>query len=237
MGIGVAGLQRLAGRFRRRIELPADLGEEGGEIGLVRSAGDDGERLALRPSGVRSIGVGVAADDEAARPAHVDVGEIEFLARRRGDREAGDDRVGVALPDGVRACRPIPAPGWCSGSSSSSQIARDEVDIEAGQLAVGVEEVERREIVGGDEADRRDRAGGRPLDAAFGIPEAGNDGVGRLGLGDQERREAPARLQSAVGIPATLTQIREETVPQWSRFSPLNVCRDDFSLPAWVVLR
>ena len=66
---------------------------------------------------------------------------------------------------------PLPRLDGAADRELGADRAR-EVDVEAGQMAVGVEEVERREIVGGDEADRLHRAGRRTLDAVLRDPRS-----------------------------------------------------------------
>ena len=170
--------KRLAGGLGRRIELSPDLREKGGEVSLMRRPRHHRERLPLQPLGRRHDRRRVPADDEAAGRAHVDVAEVEFLARVGGYRQPGDDRVGITVAER----RQQVAPGARLDRAVDHQLRADrprKVDVEAGQAARGVEKVERRKIVRGDEAYDFDRTGSGPLHPPLRIPEVGNHDSGR----------------------------------------------------------
>ena len=124
MRIRRAGLDRLARRLRRRIELAADLGEHRGEIGFVRGAGDHGERLAAQALR-RDVDSGFACAARRSAPAGAN--------RRRKSRASAAASAVIAMPamtaSAVLSARWLVRSSHCrawivQGTASSVQMAR-----------------------------------------------------------------------------------------------------------------
>ena len=129
------------------------LGKELDQKFFVRAVADHPDRLAGERRRIDLSRRKVLSRGEARRRQIVGAGEREFGAQRRRRPHRRDHRVALAGPQ--RIDERVPAPRL--HGAGQMQLLADgagDLDVEAGERAVGISEIERRIVVGGEEADR-----------------------------------------------------------------------------------
>ncbi len=181
------------------------LGKKGREIGLVRGARDDADRLSGERLHAGDGGRDPFSRDEARRRLVIGDREVDLRAGHRRRRDRGDD--GVAFAGRQRIDQGVEAPRL--DRAADFELLADgarNLDIEAGKRPVGEIEVQRRIVVGGEEPDRPDAREVRPLEPQRRIPETRRGGRLRgerrrrgeeRGEGERRRREGNSSGRAA----------------------------------------
>ena len=174
----------------------------------MRGAGDDADLLAFEIFGAHLPHHGVAPRHEAGRRAIIGIGEIDLGAHLRRHRQRSDD--GIAAVGGERIDQRLEA-AHLDGAGDLDLVAQRarQIDIEAGRIAVGAGEVERRIIGLGQEADHGETRQIGPIRPSPRVPEAGHglrgglDGGPRAGFAPAPGFAAAIASAAASAHPAS----------------------------------
>ena len=158
------------------------VGEHRLEIGLVRGAGDGADFLAFEIFRANLRHHGVAPRHEPRRRPVIGIGEIDAGAQLRRHRQRGDDGIAAVARDRIEQGLEPPHLDGAGDLDLLAKLPR-QIDIEAGGIAVGAGEVERRVIGFGQKPDHREAGQIGPVRAPPWIPEAGDRLRRRLGAG------------------------------------------------------
>ena len=146
---------------------------------------------------------GVAPRHEPRRRAVIGIGEIDPGAQLRRHRQRGDD--GVAAVAGDRIEQRLEPPHLDrAGDLDLFTQQSGQIDVEAGGIAVGAGEIERRIVGFGQKPDHREAGQIGPVRPPSRVPEAGH----RL------RRGLRGRFGDALGLHRRPGQQRRPAAPQ-----------------------
>ena len=134
------------------------------------------------------------------------------VAQRRRRRHRRDHRVALARLERIDQRIPGARLDRAADLQLLADRARD-LDVEAGQRAVGTREIERRIIVVGQEADRAEARNVGPFEMQRGVPEARRRVGERRPRQHDEDEQRPARKSAGAGaapVDAVADRVRRE---------------------------
>src|SRR5215470_8311704 len=121
----------------------------------MRSAGNDGNLLALNRFRQHVSDRAVDASDEARRRAIIRIGKIGATARGRRDRNRSDDCVAAIVVERIEQQFKSPRLDGAGDLDLVAELA-GKVDVEPDRIAIGAGIVEWRIIELGEKANRLD---------------------------------------------------------------------------------